>query len=104
MPIYEFHCVDCDNTLEIFQHKMRPRKKVKCSKCGNMMRRIISRVNTDLKENIRFSNAMGVNIRQIPEAMRLYPDSEYDNKGRLKIYSRKDKLKKMKQRGVTEFD
>lgn len=103
MPIYEYRCDKCDSTEEIFQHKCKPRKQVKCA-CGNMMRRIFSRVNTDLKENRRWSWAMGVNENQIAQARKLYPNSVYNEKGQLLIKSRKHKLQELKKRGMAELD
>ena len=78
-------------------------KPVRCV-CGKKMARVISLPNTDIVENVRLSNSMGVNPRQIPEAMRKYPGSEYSPDGRLIVHSRKDKLQKMKQRSLVEFE
>jgi putative FmdB family regulatory protein len=103
MPIYEFTCDVCKRTEEVFQHKAKPSKYITC-KCGARMRKIVSQVNTDLEQNVRFSNSMGVSPRQVKEAERLYPGSEYAPDGRLIIHSRKEKLERMKQRGYVEFE
>lgn len=97
MPLYDYHCDKCSNTEEIFQHKMKPRKQIKC-KCGNMMRRIFSRVNTDLQENPRWSWALGVNVSQIEQARRLWPDEKINEKGQVLIRNRHHKLQFMKKR------
>ena len=68
------------------------------------MSRVFSNVNTDLVNNERWSRAMGVNIRQIPEAMKLYPGSVYDSRGYLRVDNRKRKLERMKQRGLIEYE
>ena len=68
------------------------------------MSRVFSKVNTDLVNNERISRSMGVNIRQIPEAMKRYPGSEYDGRGYLKIHNRKHKIQEMKRRGLVEFE
>ena len=60
-------------------------------------------VNTDMVENPRWSESMGVTPEQIPEAMRTFPGSEYDSEGRLLITSRKHKKFEMKRRGYTEI-
>ncbi len=101
MPIYEFKCA-CGETVEKFQKNYRKRL-VKCV-CGKGMVKVFSQVNTDLVNNERWSNAMGVNPRQIPEAMKLYPGSVYNEKGRLRVSNRKEKLLRMAERGVHEYD
>lgn len=79
-------------------------KWVKCRKCNGKMKRVYSVVNTDLVDRPRWSWSMGVNVSQLPEARRLYPDSVYNEKGQLLIRNRKHKLQEMKKRGRTEFD
>ena len=60
-------------------------------------------VSTDLVNNERFSEAMGVQPHQIDEAMQKFPGSEYNAEGALKIESRKHKLYEMKRRGYAEL-
>lgn len=102
MPRYEYKC-DCGCEKEIFAPMKDCYKKVICE-CGQEMCKIISLPNTDIVENVRYSTAMGVNPRQIPQAMKMYPGSVYTPDGRLIIRSRKDKLKKMKERGKCELE
>lgn len=104
MPIYEYRCSCTKEVIEIITPKYEPSEYITCPECGRKAKKIISLPNTDLKENIRYSSAMGVNPRQIPQAMKTYPGSEYDHKGRLKVTSRKDKLKKAKERGLSELE
>jgi hypothetical protein len=61
-------------------------------------------VNTDLVNNERWSDAMGVVPNQIPEAERTFPGSKYDSDGRLLIKNRRHKLYEMKRRGYAELD
>ena len=61
-------------------------------------------VNTDIVNNERWSESMGVTPEQVPEAMRTFPGSVYDSEGRLLIKSRKHKIQEMKRRGYAEFD
>jgi putative FmdB family regulatory protein len=102
MPIYEYKC-DCGLITEVIAKRYKPSTYATC-KCGKRAKKIISLPNTDLKENIRYSSAMGVNPRQIKEAEKRFPGSKYDQKGRLEVLNRKDKLKKAKERGLTELD
>ncbi len=58
-----------------------------------------------MKSNFRWSKSMGVNIRQIPEAERLYPGSHYNRRtGDLAVEHRKDKLRKIRERNLTELE
>jgi hypothetical protein len=61
-------------------------------------------VNTDLVNNERWSDSMGVQPHQIPEAMQTFPGSTYDSDGRLLIKNRKHKLYEAKRRGYAELD
>ena len=61
-------------------------------------------VNTDLVNNERYSESMGVTPEQIPEAMRTFPGSVYDSTGRLLIKNRRHKIQEMKRRGYAELD
>ena len=61
-------------------------------------------VNTDLVNNERWSESMGVTEEQIPEAMKTFPGSTYDSTGRLLIKNRKHKLFEAKRRGYAELD
>jgi putative FmdB family regulatory protein len=102
MPIYEYRC-DCGLITEVIAKRYKPSTYATC-KCGKRAKKIISLPNTDLVNNERFSGAMGINIRQIEQAKKIYPGSEYDSKGRLLIKNRKHKLYEAKRRGLTELD
>ena len=103
MPIYEYSCNTCGTITEIFQTHYDFPESIGC-KCGFTANKIISQVNTDLINNERWSNSMGVNPRQIPEAMKKYPGSMYNDKGQLRINNRKHKLYEIKRRGVQELE
>ena len=61
-------------------------------------------VNTDLVDNERWSESMGVTPEQVPEATRTFPGSVYDSEGRLLIKNRKHKIQEMRRRGYAELD
>ncbi|MCJ7828716.1 MAG: zinc ribbon domain-containing protein [Dehalococcoidia bacterium] len=103
MPIYTFRCENNHET-DKYVHRIRPQRWIKCNKCGKRMVKIISLPNTNMVHNVRLSSSMGVNPKQIPEAERLYPGSKYTPDGRLIVESRKDKLQKMKERNLIEFE
>ena len=104
MPIYEYKCNKCGQITEEFQIDTNVNNELLCKKCGGNTKKIVSRVNTDLINNERYSNTMGVNPRQIKEAERIYPGSVYNSKGQLRIDNRKHKLYEAKRRGLSELD
>ena len=102
MPTYEYKC-NCNRTKEVFAPMKDSDKAVVCE-CGQKMCRIISLPSTDMVNNVRYSNSMGVNPRRIPEMERRYEGSRYTPDGRLIVNNRKDKLHKMAERGLVEFE
>ncbi len=48
MPIYEYHCENCDKTKEM-SHGISEKRSPKCPECGKRMKRIISRNSFQLK-------------------------------------------------------
>lgn len=102
MPLYEYKC-DCGRAKEQLSAIKDCTKHIECE-CGQSMQRIISLPNTNIVNNVRYSSTMGCNPKQIPAMMRKYPGSRYTPDGRLEVNSRKDKLIKMKQRGMTESE
>lgn len=109
MPLYTYHCLVCGKVFD-FHSSIAERNILKICDCGNKAERDEAtelRTSGDtsvMMSHERASYAMGVNLRQIPQAVKLYPGSEYDSKGRLIIHSRKHKLFEMRRRGMTEFE
>lgn len=110
MPRYSYKCKKCGEVIDCYSSIATRNDPIKCFCGGTAARDVEVELNSagafdeTTKEHIRFSSSMGVNPRQIPEAMKVYPGSEYTADGRLIINSRKDKLKKMKERGFVEFE
>lgn len=109
MPLYTYKCDKCDKVFDQIE-EIRDRDKQQTCECGGKASRDVETElnNTSdisaMQSHERFSFAMGVNKRQIPQAMKKYPGSEYDSRGFLKIKSRKHKLFEMKRRGLIEFE
>lgn len=103
MPIYEYSCV-CGNKAEKFVHKIRPCSHITCPKCGRRMDKIFSRVNATTKGYPHLSSSLGINISQIAEAKRIWPDAEFDRKGNFIVTSRSSKLKMARRRNLVELD
>ncbi|HDY89188.1 MAG TPA: zinc ribbon domain-containing protein [bacterium] len=111
MPKHGYKCSGCDCNFDASSTIANRNEKTVCPKCGNLGDRDIeyglntcSAFDETTKEHTRWSWSMGVNPRQIPEMTRKYPGSNYNSKGQLEVIGRKDKLKKMKARGLVEFE
>ena len=106
------YCSECDvyiSTVKIDKRNpICPHCKHKCKlKCVDktLVHNEKYQGNITYAKNERYSEAMGVQVEQIPEAMRMFPDSEYHPEtGALRIKNRAHKLKEMKRRGCAEFD
>ena len=103
MPNYSYRCEDCNKDKEQYAKAENYEKPVDCE-CGGVMRRIIGLPSTDIVENTRYSSVMGVNPNKIAESMKKYPGSNYTPDGRLIIKNRKDKLRKLRQRSLVEYE
>lgn len=105
MPIYVYKC-ECGTVIEDFLSTMNPKKTAKCPSCGKRANRsyMSEAKNTDLVDNERWSESMGVQPSQVQEAMKTFPGSTYDSTGRLLIKNRKHKLFEAKRRGYAELD
>lgn len=105
MPIYCYRCVN-NHLTDDYVPVAEPRATVSCDVCGQPAHRSYpdEHKHTDLVDRERWSDSMGVNPRQIPEAVRTFPGSVYDSEGRLLIKNRKHKLFEAKRRGLTELD
>jgi len=111
--IINYRCGNC-NVKDIAEIGAKEKWNHCCPYCGakvKTFRMVFSNskktpvVNIAYRDNPRYSEAMGVNIDVIPEAMRMFPDSEYHPEtGALLIKNRAHKLKEMKRRGYDEFD
>ena len=79
-----------------------------CPNCGNLGNRDagyeLNHSSPQIEEKTRWSETMGCNPKQIKAMEKQYPGSRYDSKGRLEVSSRQDKLIKMKQRNMIEFE
>jgi len=103
MPIYEYQCHE-GHITEVYLKTPKPCGYIPCDECGRNAKRMFSEFNTDCVERERLSNSMGCHPDQIEEFERRFPGSRYTPDGRLRTMSRKDKLKKMKERGLVELD
>jgi hypothetical protein len=105
-PVYEFHCDICDCTEQVIKDmKHAPRHRT-CQTCKKPMRKVYGAgVDATMKENHRYSMAMGVNPQRIPDAMKAFPGSQYHPEtGDLLVKSRQHKKFEMARRGLMEID
>jgi len=111
MPNYGYKCSGCNENFDGFSTVACRNEPVACPNCGNLGYRDVEyelqtcgNFDETTKEHVRYSSSMGCNPKQIPEMERKYPGSRYTPDGRLEIIGRKDKLRKLRQRGMVEFE
>lgn len=109
MPSYIFKCNKCGKISEEFCSISERNNIVECD-CGGESKRdweaefAPGQTMTKLvTENERWSLSMGVPASQVEVFRKRFPNSVYDNNGRLLIKDRKDKLRQMKERGFVEW-
>ena len=81
--------------------------KVKCGNCGATAYRnwkAYSVGGTPTSGYPHWSGSLGVNISQIPEARRYWPDAVFNKRGDILVRSRTHKKEIMKQRGMVELE
>lgn len=107
MPLYDYKCRKCGRIFEKIESMKNYMKDQKC-KCGGKGKRVLTigenRADELMKDNPRWSEAMGINPDQLPEFRKVFPDSTYDSRGRLLIKNRAHKLLEMKRRGYVEYE
>lgn len=109
MPTYGYRCKEhgpFDDMCAISHRN----DATQCPQCGALSQRdteweLNTATDFDITTKVtRYSNAMGCQPSQIKEMERRYPGSRYRSDGALEVVGRKDKLHKMKERGMAEFD
>lgn len=109
---YVARCEKCDKTFDYHSHIDGRNCPVFCNFCdGKAFRDVeaeLAKGRGDKKkwvtDNERWSRSMGVPEASLAEYRKKYPNSTYDNKGRLLIKNRKDKLRQASERGFVELN
>lgn len=100
---YQFKCSNCGVFDEHFSMVDAPPvgSTIPC-RCGSVATRIFSAVHTDMVENVRYSMALKVHPDEVRDgtANRMHPGAEFTPDGTMVIHSRKEKLKRMKERSA----
>ena len=110
MPEYTYRCQDCDAVFSDL-NTISSRSTSECE-CGGKADRdmdaelVAARGGRPkwVTENERWSRSMGVPVKQLAEFRKRHPKSTYDDKGRLLIKSRSDKMRQTKERGFVELN
>lgn len=109
MPSYIATCKECGKTFEYFSTISARNEPVECD-CGSMAERDVEAELAPGKEhhkwvtdNERWSRSMGCPPSQVAEFRKRFPNSVYDNNGRLLIKDRKDKKRQMAERNMVEW-
>ena len=109
MPEYSYRCKKCG----VFRDLNTPSNRTTaiCEECGAVAKRDVEaemahgrcRRPKWVTENIRWSRSMGIPVKQLAEYRKKFPNSTYDDKGRLLIKSRSDKMRQARERGFVEL-
>lgn len=109
MPEYSYRCRKCDIVFRDL-NTISKRATSDCE-CGGKAKRDLdaelASVGSQHKwitEKERWSRSMGVPPDQVAEFRKRFPNSVYQDDGRLLIKSRSDKLRQTKERGFVELD
>lgn len=104
----QYHCKRCISDFiysddEDFPKRCPSCDAVYCTLHWQVVENNYDGVNIDctMKENLRYSNSLGVNPNQIPAARKIHPDAEFTSDGRMVIHNRHEKMKRLKER--TDF-
>lgn len=107
---YSYECDKCQYVFDAF-HKPEHRNDTEsCPMCGSPAHRSFkdeikgSRPDALMKENERWSWSMGCHVDDIPKMMKMFPGSEYNDRGQLRIKNREHKKHEMKRRGMEEWN
>ena len=110
MPEYMASCKYCGKSFSFMSTVSDRNKPVECE-CGSMAKRDLQVEfaprglrNKWITDNPRWSLSMGVPPSQVAAFRKRFPDSVYDNNGRLLIKNRKHKLQEMKRRDFCELE
>ena len=110
MPAYTYQCSTCSHVFDTMESISRRNNPQTCPKCEGLGYRDVEhelQFNSRAKwvtDNERWSVSMGVPLASLAEYRKQFPNSVYDNNGRLLIRDRKDKLRQMRERSMVELD
>lgn len=108
MPSYTYTCKCCGKTFSSIETISKRNEPTECE-CGGLAERDIEaelapgKVTKLITDNERWSWSMAVPANQREEYKKKFPNHVLDDKGRVLIKNRKDKLQKMKDRGFVEY-
>jgi hypothetical protein len=108
MPYYTASC-KCGKIFQYISTIAGRNDPVECE-CGSVANRDIEAElavgsrHKWVSDNPRWSISMGVPPSQVNEFRRRFPNSTYDDRGRLLVKNRKDKLRQANERGFVELD
>jgi len=112
MPLYSYKCDRCGWKFDKFSTIKARNNPKKCPKCKNFTGKRDretefarkGRFNELDAEHPRWSWALGVHPADIPEAIKVHPGAVFDEKGRMLIRNRKEKLQRLKEAKMVELD
>jgi len=112
MPKYSYKCDKCNYVFDAY-HSIKNRNKTeKCPECLSPAKRSFaeeikgSKVDALMKENVRWSWSMGINMdcpSEVADARKRHPGAEFNERGQMRIANRHEKLQRMKEAGMEEY-
>ena len=109
MPEYVYRCPDCDTVFRDSALIANRNEPTDCE-CGGKADRDVEAELAPrsgrkwITENERWSRSMGVPRNQVVEFRKRFPNSTYNDDGRLLIKSRSDKKRQAKERDFIELN
>jgi putative FmdB family regulatory protein len=109
MPSYTFKCEKCGKIFSNISTISKRNESVECD-CGGIANRDVEselapqeEQHKWITENERWSRSMGCPPSQVEEFRKRFPNSIYNDDGRLLVKNYKDKLRQMAERDMVEW-
>lgn len=104
MPTYDFECEECEDIQEEFFTMKQVPSEVVCDSCGGRSKKKFPTPMINNCDNVRMSRNLGYSPIQLnnpaarAEIDKHHPGAVYDEKGRMEIRNRADKLRRIKEK------
>lgn len=113
MPKYSYKCDKCHYVFDAYHSSKHRNDTEKCPEClspaSYSFKDTIqgSKIDAMMKENERWSWSMGINPdnpQEVAEAHKRHPGATFNERGQMRIANRAEKLQRMKEAGMMEYN